>query len=220
MVLRCISVLACLAFAAPCAAQEPTNVIVFLKSPYYAEVDQSVARSTAEEHIDSSWCQPGANLVAFPWGEELASVGRGNTPVALVHAILADPGGICEYFVVYASIYAVPVGLGKKLAGWQPTLSWPSDNKGTATIMKPQPLAAAPATAAAPGPAAVPAPMAAPTAVAAPALQSEEQGLREAESPPLPRSKPQPPAVRRIAAPATPKIPAPGRRPALPPGAP
>jgi hypothetical protein len=209
VVLRCISVLACLAFAAPCAAQEPTNVIVFLKSPYYAEVDQSVARSTAEEHIDSSWCQPGANLVAFPWGEELASVGRGNTPVALVHAILADPGGICEYFVVYASIYAVPVGLGKKLAGWQPTLSRPSDNRGTAAILaKPRPLAAAPAIAAVPAP------------VAAPALQSEEQGLREAESPPLPRSKPQPPVVKRIAAPATPKIPAPGPRPALPPGAP
>jgi hypothetical protein len=209
VVLRCISVLACLAFAAPSAAQEPTNVIVFLKSPYYAEVDQSVARSTAEEHIDSSWCQPGANLVAFPWGEELATVGRGNTPVALVHAILADPGGICEYFVVYVSIYAVPVGLGKKLAGWQPTLSRPSDNRSTAAILvKPQPLAAAPATAAALAPA------------AAPALQSEEQGLREAESPPLPRSKPQPPAVRRIAAPPTPKIPAPGRRPALPPGAP
>lgn len=209
--LRYISVLASLSFVAPCVAQEPTNVIVFLRSPFYADVDQSVARSTGEKHIDSSWCQPGANLATFPWSDELASVGRGNTPVPLVHAILADPDGSCEYFVVYASFYTLPPGLGKKLAGWAPTLSQPRDGKGVAPAAKPPVLAAAPAAAAVPMPAAAPAP------ASAADIQSEEQGDSEAEPLPLPRPKPQPP-VRRIAAPATPKGPPPGPRPALPPG--
>jgi hypothetical protein len=197
--LRCINVLACLAFAAPCVAQESANVIVFVKSPYYAEVDQSVARSTGEKNIDSSWCRPGANLAAFPWADELASVGRGNTPVPLIDAILADRGGACEYFVVYTSIYAVPPSLGKKLAGWEPTLSQPRDDRATATVPKAQSLAAAPATAA---------PL---------VMQSEERGLREAEPPPLPRAKPQLVTVRRVAAPAKPKAPPPGPRAASPP---
>jgi hypothetical protein len=183
-VLRCISVLACFAFAAPCVAQEPTNVIVFLKSPYYAEVDPSVARSTGEKSIDSSWCRPGANLVAFPWTEELASVGRGNTPVPLVHAILADPGGTCEYFVVYTSIYGVSPSLGRKLAAWEPMLSPPRDDRTAATTARPQALAAEPPPA------------------AAVVMQSEDPGLlREAEPPPLPRPKPQLAAARRVAKP-------------------
>jgi hypothetical protein len=193
--------LACLAFAAPCLAQEPTNVIVFLKSPNSAEVDPSVARSTGEKTIDSSWCRPSANLATFPWADELASVARGNTPVPLIHAILADPGGTCEYFVVYVSIYAVSPSLGRKLAAWQPTLSPPRDDKTAATASVA--IAARPQALAAPPP-----PL---------AVQPEEPGAREAGPPPLPRPKPQFAAVKRIAAPAKPKAPAPGPRPVSPP---
>jgi hypothetical protein len=198
-VLRYISVLGCVAFAAPCVAQEPTNVVLFLKSPYYAEVDPSLARSTGEKSIDSSWCRPGASLATFPWADELASVGRGNTPVPLIHAILADRGGACEYFVVYMSIYAVSPSLGKKLAAWEPALSVPRDDRTAATAARPQSIAAAP-----------PAP-------ATPVVQPEEQDLRETAPPPLPRPKPQLAAARRIAASAKPKAPLPGLRPLSPP---
>jgi len=170
-------------------AQEPPRVIVFLKSPNSAEVDPSVARSTGEKTIDSSWCRPGANLAAFPWPDELASVGRGNTPVPLVHAILADRGDTCEYFVVYISIYAVSPSLGRKLAAWEPRLSPLRDEKTAGTTAGPQALAAEPPPA------------------AALVMKSEEPSLlREAETPPLPRPKPQLAAARRVAKPKAPPL--------------
>jgi hypothetical protein len=121
LVLRSIPALAGLVLATSSIAQESSNIIVFLKSPYYSEVEQSFM-GTGEKTIDSSWCRPGADLAPFPWTDEFQSVGRGNNPLPIVHAIMTDPNGKCEYFVVYVSSYAVQPNLAKRLATWTPAL--------------------------------------------------------------------------------------------------
>jgi hypothetical protein len=190
-VLRAIPILACLVFAAPSIAQEGANVIVFLKSPYYSEVEQSV-RLAGEKNINSSWCRPGADLATFAWTDEFASVGRGNNPIPLVHAILADPDGKCEYFVVYTSIYSVPPDLGKRLVKWAPTLSPAHKDQSSVAVAMPQTRT----------PPAPPPP-------ATPIVQPKEQRVLEEEQPPLPRSKPQVVEIRRSSALPNPKTTAP-----------
>jgi hypothetical protein len=187
-VLRSIPVLTCLVFAAPGIAQEGANVVFFLKSPYYSEVEQSV-RGTGEKNIDSSWCRPDANLATFPWADEFASVGRGNNPIPLVHAIMADPDGRCEYFVVYTSFYSVPPSLGKRLATWEPTLSPARKVPSSAAVEKPQTRTS---------------PVLLPS-LATPIVQPEEQSVLEEEQPPLPRPKPKIVEIKRSAAPPKPK---------------
>jgi hypothetical protein len=191
-VLRGIPILACLVFAAPGIAQEGANVIVFLKSPYYSEVEQSV-RLAGEKNINSSWCRPGADLATFPWTDEFASVGRGNNPIPLVHAILADPDGKCEYFVVYTSIYSVPPDLGKRLVKWEPTLSPAHKDQSSVAVAMPQTRT----------------PPAPPPPPATPIVQPREQRVLEEEQPPLPRPKPQVVEIRRSTALPKPKTTAP-----------
>jgi hypothetical protein len=188
LVLRSIPVLACLVFAAPSIAQEGANVVVFLKSPYYSEVEQSV-RGTGEKNIDSSWCRPDANLATFPWADEFASVGRGNNPMPLVHAILADPDGRCEYFVVYTSVYSVPPSLGKRLATWEPTLSPTHKEQSSAAVESPH----------------TPTPPVLRPTPATPIVQPKEQSVLEEEQPPLPRPKPKIVEIKRNTAPPKPK---------------
>jgi hypothetical protein len=188
VVLRSILVLVCLVFVAPSIAQEGANVVVFLKSPYYSEVEQSV-RGTGEKNIDSSWCRKDADLATFPWADEFASVGRGNNPMPLVHAILVDPDGRCEYFVVYTSVYSVPPSLGKRLATWEPRVSPARKEQSSAAAENPQTrtppvLRPAPAT---------------------PIVQPKEQSVLEEEQPPLPRPKPKMVEIKRITAPPKPK---------------
>jgi hypothetical protein len=190
-VLRSIPVLACFLFAAPSIAQEGANIIVFLKSPYYSEVEQSV-RGTSEKNIDPSWCRPGANLATFPWADEFASVARGNNPIPLVHAIMADPDGKCEYFVVYTSIYSVLPDLGKRLATWEPALS-PARKEQSSVALEPQTRM----------------PIALPPPPATPIAQPKEQTLFEEEQLPLPRPKPQIIEIKKSPAPPKPKTLAP-----------
>lgn len=202
-VLRGIPVVACLVLAFPSLAQEGANVVVFLKSPYYSEVEQSV-RSTGEKNINSSWCRPGADLATFPWVDEFASVGRGNNPIPLIHAILADPDGKCEYFVVYTSFHSVPAELGKRLANWEPTLPPAHVDQSSVAVPMPQTpthTAPPPPTAAPPPPPAAPPPSAA--LIVQP--KAKEQGEVNEEQPPLPRPKPAVVEIRRSAAPLRPK---------------
>lgn len=187
--LRSVIVLAGLVLAAPAISQEGANIIVFLKSPYYAEVEQSVRR-TGEKNIDLSWCRPGASLATFPWEEEFASVGRGNNPIPLVHAIMADPDGKCEYFVVYTSIYSVLPDLGKRLATWEPALPPAHKEQNSVAVEKPQARTLS----------ALPPP-------ATPIVQPKEPVLLE-EQPPLPRPKPRIVEIKRSPALPKPKAPA------------
>jgi len=193
-VLRGIPILACLVLAAPSIAQEESNVIVFLKSPYYSQVEQSV-RLTGEKNINSSWCRPGADLTTFPWVDEFASVGRGNNPIPLIHAILADPDRKCEYFVVYTSFHSVPPELGKRLASWEPTLPPVHKDRSSVAVAMPQ----------------TPTPTALPPPPAAPIVQpkAKEQRVVDEEQPPLPRPKPRVVEIRRSTAPPKPKTTAP-----------
>jgi hypothetical protein len=196
--LRALPVLACLVFAAPGFAQDETNVVVFLKSPYYAKVEHSLT-ATGEKNIESSWCRPGANLAKFPWADEFALVGRGNNPMPLVHVIMADSDGRCAYFAVYTSMYSVLPDLGKSIAAWKPELS--------SVRMDESPVAAersqTPAQAAPP-----------PPLPALPVMQSEQQGRYGEQQAPLPRPKPQIIAVKKITTTPKPKEAAPSLTPA------
>jgi hypothetical protein len=171
--LRTLPVLACLVFAAPGFAQDETNVVVFMKSPYYAKVEHSLT-ATGEKIIDPSWCRPGANLAKFPWADEFTLVGRGNNPMPLVHVIMADSDGTCAYFAVYTSMYSVPPDLGKNIAAWKPELS--------SVRMEQSPVAAEKSQT----PAAPPPPL-----PALPVMQSEQQVRYGEQQAPLPRPKPQ-----------------------------
>ncbi len=192
LVLRSVPVLASLVFVVPSIAQDGANVVLFLKSPYYSEVEQS-ARGAGEKNINSSWCRPGADLATFPWADEFASVGRGNNPIPLVHAILADPDGKCEYFVVYTSMYSVSPDLGKRLGKWEPALSPAHKDQSSVAVAVPQTRAP-------------PAPQPPP---ASPIAQPNEQRVLEEEQPPLPRPKPQLVEIRRSTALPKPKTTAP-----------
>jgi hypothetical protein len=187
-VLRSIPALAGLVLATSSIAQEGSNIVVFLKSPYYVEVEQS-SRRAGEKAIDPSWCRPGTDLAPFPWVDEFQSVGRGNNPLPLAHAIMVDPDGKCEYFAVYASSYAVSPDLAKKLATWAPALAPARKGLSSMASETPQtPTASLP-----------------PPPAAAQIIQSKEQVVVEEERPPLPRPKPQITAIKRNPAPAPPK---------------
>ena len=190
--LRIIPALAGFVLATSSIAQESSNIIVFLKSPYYAEVEQS-ARGAGEKTIDSSWCRPGANLAPFPWTDEFHSVGRGNNPLPIVHAIMTDPNGKCEYFVVYVSSYAVQPDLAKRLATWAPALVPARRGLSSMALEKPQTQTAV-----------VPPPPAADQIV-----QSKEQVAVDEEPTPLPRPRPQIATIKRSPAPPKPKVLAP-----------
>jgi hypothetical protein len=191
-VLRSIPALAGLVLATSSIAQESSNIIVFLKSPYYSEVEQSF-RGTGEKTIDSSWCRPGADLAPFPWTDEFQSVGRGNSPLPIVHAIMTDPNGKCEYFVVYVSSYAVQPNLAKRLATWTP--AWVPARQGVSSMALENPETQT---------AVVPPPPAAGQIV-----PSKEQVVVEEETTPLPRPRPQIATIKRNPAPPKPKVLAP-----------
>ena len=190
--LRIIPALAGFVLATSSIAQESSNIIVFLKSPYYSEVEQS-ARGAGEKTIDSSWCRPGANLAPFPWTDEFKSVARGNNPLPIVHAIMTDPNGKCEYFVVYASSYAVQPDLAKRLAMWTPVLVPARQGLSSMAPEMPQTQTAV-----------VPPPPA-----AGQIEQSTERVVLEVETIPLPRPRPQIAAIKRNPAPPKPKVLAP-----------
>jgi hypothetical protein len=180
LVRRSIPALVGLVLATPGIAQESSNIIVFLKSPYYSEVEQLV-RGTGEKTIDSSWCRPGANLAPFPWTDEFKTVGRGNNPLPIVHAIMIDPNGKCEYFVVYASSYAVPPDLAKRLATWTPALLPARQGPNSVALEMPQTQTA----------------VVLPPPAADQIGQSKQQVVIEEETIPLPRPRPQIAAVKR-----------------------
>ena len=220
--LRSIPALAGLVLATSSIAQEGSNIVVFLKSPYYAEVEQT-ARGTGEKTIDSSWCRPGANLARFPWADEFELVGRGNNPLPLAHAIMADPNGRCEYFVVYTSRFAVLPDLAKRLATWVPALTTAREGLNsmalkeppTHTVSVPPPRAAgqvvqpekAAGLAVQPEKAAGQAVQ--PEKTAGQVVQSEQQAALEDEPPPLPRPKPPIVAIKRNPVPPKPRVLAP-----------
>lgn len=190
--LRSIPALAGLVLATSSIAQESSNIIVFLKSPYYSEVEQSF-RGSGEKTIDSSWCRPGANLAPFPWIDEFKTVGRGNNPLPIVHAIMTDPNGKCEYFVVYVSSYAVPPDLAKRLATWTPASVPARQDLTSMAVETPQTQ-----------PAVMP-----PPPTAGQIVQSKEQVVLEEETIPLPRPRPQIAAIKRNPAPPKPRVLAP-----------
>jgi hypothetical protein len=190
-VVRSIPALAGLVLATSSIAQESSNTIVFLKSPFYSEVEQSVRRAS-EKTIDSSWCRPGADLASFPWTDEFKSVGWGNNPLPIVHAIMTDPNGKCEYFVVYASSYAIQPDLAKRLATWTPALLPARQGLSAMALDMPQTTATVP-----------------PPPAAGEIVQSKEQVVLEEETIPLPRRRPQIAAIKREPAPPKPKVLAP-----------
>ena len=192
--LRTVLALACLVFTAPSFAQDETNVVVFLKSPYYAKVEHSLT-GTGERNIDPSWCLPGANFAKFPWAEEFGLVGRGNNPMPLVHAIMSDSDGRCGYFTVYTSMLAVPPDLGKKLAEWVPALTSAHKAQSSVVVEKPRTPSLA-ATAGLPPPPAIP------------VMQPAQQGKDGEEQTPLPRPKPPIIVVKKNSTPPKPKEPA------------
>jgi hypothetical protein len=203
-VLRGIAVLAALVVAAPGLAQESlaqerlvqekkpegaaADIILFLKSPFYAQVDPSVTHAGAKD-VDAVWCRAGTDLSTFAWAEEFALVGRGNNPIPLVHAIMTDADGKCQYFTVYTSLYAVPLDLGSKLSEWSPAIpkvaaqtSAVPTNQVAAAKPMPQPVTAVAALPTVPDTASVP-----------PQTQSQpaEQGASVDAHSPLPRPRPQ-----------------------------
>jgi hypothetical protein len=185
------------AFAQQAPNREQSTVVVFLKSPFYAKVEQA-ARGTGEKAIDPAWCRPGADLAAFPWSGEFETVGRGNNPMPLAHSIMSDPDGTCRYFTVYASYFSVLPDLAKKLAQWSPAL--PRGEDTTASVTRPQlPAAVAGASASLSAP-----PLSASAAVIAPAAPAPNAPLAARSDPATPFIQPEPAAVAVVSPPLAP----------------